>query len=108
MEECNGDIVDVGDSTSPLRNGAVALTGRALVLQTRGSGFEFRQLHMKKMINFHQVIPKGYKNVYAVWKFNRRTAEIGKLLETNDNLKSLFKKYGNEGIIYGITQIKGA
>lgn len=62
--------------------------------------------NMKNMVNFLQVIPEGYRNVYAVWKFNRKTARTGKLLETNNDLKPLFKKYGNDKVIYGMTYIK--
>jgi hypothetical protein len=62
--------------------------------------------NMKNMVNFLQVIPEGYRNVYAVWKFDRKTARTGKLLETNNDLKPLFKKYGNDKVIYGMTYIK--
>jgi hypothetical protein len=61
---------------------------------------------MKNTVNFLQILPEGYRNVYAVWKFNRKTTRTGKLLETNDDLKPLFAKYGNDKVIYGMTQIK--
>ena len=61
---------------------------------------------MTIMTNFLQIIPEGYKNIYAVWEFDRKTAKTGKLLETNDNLKPLFEKYGNDKVVYGMIQIK--
>lgn len=77
-----------------------------LLCKREASGSNPDVSNMKNIVNFLQVIPEGYRNVYAVWKFNRKTARTGKLLETNDDLKPLFKKYGNDKVIYGMTYIK--
>lgn len=68
-------------------------------------GFESHGVHLK-MTKFLQKIPHGYKNSYAVFEYNKKTSEIGKLIETNDNFKTLLDKHGNKEVIYGTTQIK--